>query len=79
MNYSIRQTNQCTTQKYRGANFLAPFGLAALVFLLFAACTEPAPIYGTWADNHGDSLSFFDDGTFSATLVDADKEMLYFD
>ncbi|MDR2186416.1 MAG: hypothetical protein LBO80_12235, partial [Treponema sp.] len=79
MNCSIQQANQCLPQKHRGANFPVLFSLAALAVLLFAACTEPVPLYGTWADNHGDSISFFDDGSFNATLVNADKEELYFD
>ena len=40
--------------------------LAAAMF--FASCREPSPLYGTWADNRGNSLSFFDDGTFSARM-----------
>jgi hypothetical protein len=57
-------------------------GLTALLcgftFFLLAACAEPVPLYGTWADNHGDSISFFDDGTFSATVVNEDKDKVYF-
>jgi hypothetical protein len=37
--------------------------------LLFAACPEPGPLYGTWADNKGNTVSFFDDNTFSAKIV----------
>jgi len=46
-----------------------PFPPAALVVvLLFVSCAEPAPLYGTWADNKGDTLSFFDDNTFNARI-----------
>ncbi|MDL2230064.1 hypothetical protein LJC14_07440 [Treponema sp. OttesenSCG-928-L16] len=28
------------------------------------------PLYGKWADNRGDTLSFFDDGSFLAVIND---------
>ena len=37
--------------------------------LLFASCGMPSPLYGTWADNRGNTVSFFDDNTFNAKLV----------
>jgi hypothetical protein len=39
--------------------------------VLFSACAEPSPLYGTWADNKGNTFSFFDDNTFSARVVTA--------
>ena len=45
---------------------LAAFAAAA-VFLV--SCREPSPLYGSWADNRGNTLSFFDDDTFSARIV----------
>jgi hypothetical protein len=39
--------------------------------LLFTACTEPSPLYGTWADNRGNTFSFFEDGAFSAKVTSA--------
>lgn len=44
---------------------------AGLIFLLFTACTEPSPLYGTWADNRGNTFSFFDDDTFNAKITSA--------
>jgi hypothetical protein len=43
----------------------------ALVFasMFFGSCAEPSPLYGSWADNRGSSISFFDDGTFSAKIL----------
>jgi len=36
----------------------------------FASCgAKPGPLYGTWADNRGNTLSFFDDNTFSARIT----------
>jgi hypothetical protein len=42
--------------------------LLTVVFLVFS-CAEPSPLYGTWTDNRGDKLSFFDDNTFNATFI----------
>ncbi|MDR2404211.1 MAG: hypothetical protein LBD78_09295 [Spirochaetaceae bacterium] len=39
-----------------------------LVFLL-CSCAEPVPLYGKWADNQGDVISFFNDGTFAAVIT----------
>ena len=47
--------------------------LSLLAFaLLLASCeVEPGPLYGTWADNKGNTLSFFDDNTFNARITAA--------
>lgn len=42
----------------------------AELVLLFAGCYVPSPLYGTWADNNGNKLSFVSDGTFVATITD---------
>jgi hypothetical protein len=52
---------------------------AGIAMLLITACVEPVPLYGTWADNRGDRISFFDDGTFNALIKNQDNEDLYFD
>ena len=40
------------------------------LFALFLSCSvEPGPLYGTWADNKGNTLSFFDDNTFNAKIT----------
>lgn len=44
---------------------------AALLFfcgILCVSCMEPGPLYGTWADNQGNTISFFYDDTFSAKI-----------
>jgi hypothetical protein len=51
----------------------------ALVFavgvLILASCgPKPGPLYGTWADNKGNTLSFFDDNTFNAKIIDSGTE-----
>ncbi|GHV71397.1 hypothetical protein AGMMS49928_22960 [Spirochaetia bacterium] len=48
-----------------------------LLFALFAACQEPVPLYGTWADNRGNNLSFFDDGSFNASITAAGTQKNY--
>jgi len=46
------------------------FTAFCVIFLLFAACPMPVPLYGTWADNRGDTFSFFEDGKFNARVKD---------
>lgn len=46
----------------------------AELFLLFAGCYVPSPLYGTWADNNGNKISFVSDGTFVATIVDSNTK-----
>ncbi|MCL2211476.1 MAG: hypothetical protein FWB95_06110 [Treponema sp.] len=45
--------------------------LITLGILVFASCTAPSPLYGSWADNKGNSFTFVDDGTFSARIYSA--------
>ncbi|MCR5219018.1 hypothetical protein [Treponema sp.] len=45
-----------------------------LLALVFTACYEPSPLYGTWADNNGSKLSFMSDGTFSATVENSEGD-----
>ena len=58
-----------------GRRPLTPFlrvlrGFIILTFLSLASCAvEPGPLYGTWADNKGNTLSFFDDNTFNARIT----------
>ena len=43
--------------------------IALSLFPLFlSSCEEPSPFFGTWADNKGNTFSFFNDGTFSARV-----------
>ena len=38
--------------------------------ILLASCGSlPSPLYGTWADNRGNTFSFFDDNTFNANII----------
>jgi len=43
--------------------------LGGLILVFFAvSCVEPAPLYGAWADNRGNTISFLDDDTFNAKI-----------
>ncbi|MDR1786862.1 MAG: hypothetical protein LBR16_00195 [Treponema sp.] len=44
--------------------------LAAAAAGLWVSCQEPVPLYGTWADNQGNTLAFFVDNTFSGKVDD---------
>lgn len=41
----------------------------ALIALSFASCYEPSPLYGTWADNTGNTIVFMSDNTYSAKVT----------
>jgi len=47
------------------------FPAFSVLFILFAGCTEPSPLYGTWSDNRGNTFSFYDNGTFNAKITSA--------
>ena len=52
-----------------GESFLNPLFMIVIVMLLLASCGAlPSPLYGTWADNRGNTFSFFDDNTFNARI-----------
>jgi len=52
--------------------------LLLLAGLLFSSCYTPSPLYGTWMDNSGNTLKFFDDQTFSGSVHgDEDKIISY--
>ena len=36
--------------------------------LLLVSCREPQPLFGTWADNRGNVVSFFDDNSFNVRI-----------
>jgi len=40
-----------------------------VVCLLYTACPQPNPLYGSWSDNLKNTFSFFEDGTFSARVT----------
>ncbi|MCL2805770.1 MAG: hypothetical protein FWD26_07520 [Treponema sp.] len=44
--------------------------VAILAVLVLASCGElPSPLYGSWADNRGNTFSFFADNSFSARVA----------
>jgi hypothetical protein len=40
-----------------------------LAVSVLLSCTLPSPLYGTWADNKGNTIAFFADNTFSARIT----------
>jgi len=54
--------------------FFAVF--TVLVSAVFFGCYEPSPLYGTWADNNGNKLSFMNDGSFTASIESSEKEII---
>jgi len=64
------------TQSFRTKIFSSSVKLCVTLWLLIllvllASCAEPSPLFGTWADNRGNTFSFFDDNTFSARVTRA--------
>jgi len=47
--------------------------LATFFGALCASCYQPSPLYGAWSDNAGNKISFADDGSYSATIVDSNQ------
>jgi hypothetical protein len=70
----MKQITKQTTRHApgRGKHFAAGAAIlcGALLALLAACAVEPVPLYGTWADNHGNSITFADDESFSAKILD---------
>jgi len=57
-------------EKSMSSKSLPALVAAFVVLLLLASCgAKPGPLYGTWSDNKGNTLSFFDDNTFSARIA----------
>lgn len=63
----VSRTNYTRRYAMKRSLFFAAV-LAAAVLL--ASCYEPSPLYGKWADNDGNSISFMSDGTFIAKVND---------
>lgn len=59
-------------------NIFIVLGLA-VASLLMSSCYEPSPLYGTWADNDGNKISFVADGTFSATVLDSVEDRVNYE
>ncbi len=44
------------------------------VLVLLNACYQPSPLYGVWADNNGNKITFNADSTYAATLITSTDE-----
>lgn len=51
------------------------FIISLLFALIFSSCYTPSPLYGTWADNEGNTIQFMSDGTFTATITDSQTKL----
>jgi len=49
------------------------------LIILLASCYTPSPLYGTWSDNDGNKIVFFDDGSFKATTKEADENSISYE
>lgn len=43
-----------------------------ITLILFSSCYTPSPLYGTWADNAGNKITFTQEGTFNAKIIDTE-------
>ena len=50
-------------------SLIALFGL-----FIISSCYEPSPLYGKWQDTTGNSISFIQDGTYNATIYNAQTQ-----
>lgn len=46
--------------------------LPLVVLLFFYGCAAPSPLYGTWADNRGNKITFVADNTYTAQIADSE-------
>lgn len=42
--------------------------------IVFSGCYEPSPLYGKWADNAGEYITFINDGSFVSKLNTDERE-----
>lgn len=49
-----------------------PVLFAVFALLVLSGCYEPSPLYGSWADNDGNKLTFISDGDFVARIKSED-------
>lgn len=67
-------TGECKMNCFRNILFAA----IAVMTMVLVSCYEPSPLYGRWADNEGNSITFISDGTFVAKINDkTDKPVNY--
>ena len=51
--------------------------IISLICLLILACDEPSPLYGNWADNLGNTISFYEDDTFNVSITSSGVSRSY--
>jgi hypothetical protein len=55
----------------RGRGFFPALSIVMLCLVGFTACPEPIPLYGTWADSQGSTLTFEQDDVFGGDIIDS--------
>lgn len=58
-------------KKFRSI-FFAPV-IISIFIGFFGSCYQPSPLYGAWSDNAGNKISFADDGSYTATIIDSNQ------
>lgn len=48
--------------------------LLLILAIFLSSCYTPNPLYGTWADNDGNTIAFIQDGTFTAQILNTSDE-----
>lgn len=48
--------------------YFITIGLLVAVWCV-TSCYTPSPLYGTWADNRGSKITFINDGSYTASIV----------
>ena len=46
------------------------FSIICCIQFVILSCYTPSPLYGTWADNKGNRITFVNDGSYSASIID---------
>jgi hypothetical protein len=57
------------SQLLRQSRIIPVVVLAMLAVSVLLSCTLPSPLYGTWADNKGNTIAFFADNTFNTKMI----------
>lgn len=56
-------------KKMKKAKYIFATVLAVLIGICTTGCYTPSPLYGTWADYTGDTVTFMSDMTYNSTVI----------
>jgi hypothetical protein len=60
---------EITVNNKKFLNYALILIILALTVLTLISCGEPSPLHGTWADNRGNTFTFFTDDTFNISIT----------